>query len=495
MTPLTTDSTPKQFKFEREKSRPIVVNFQGGKVTSDAGLSLIAEIDRKLQITSRLAKCFQDYRNPDKTLHPIESLLAQRIYGLIMGYEDLNDHEELRHDPMFALALGKNISQKNEPLTLAGKSTLNRIEHCPENVEQGVESRYHKISHSQEEIEKLFVDIFLESYSSPPRQIILDLDVTDDLVHGNQEQVFFNTYYGGYCYAPLYIFCGKHILAAKLRASNVDPAEGALSELQRVIIQIRKKWNDVEILVRGDSAYSREDIMEWCESQIKVDYVFGLPQNSRLIKMTTLTQSKAKQEFEQKLSTVVSFLETLFVPDIELPELASYLIENSTWYKTIDYQTHKSWSRSRRVVTKVEYGAKGTNIRFVVTSIPTNKMPPSEVYTQKYCPRGEMENRFKEQQLELFSDRTSTHTFAGNQLRLWFSSIAYVLMNALRNKCLVKTELQNAQVGTIRTKLLKLGALITVSTRRVLIAINSSCPYKDIYATAYRCLQLLPNPG
>ena len=207
---------------------------------------------------------------------------------------------------MFALALGKNIGQENEPFILAGKSTLNRIEHCPENVEQGAESRYHKISHSQEEIEKLFVDIFLESYSSPPRQIILDLDVTDDLVHGNQEQVFFNTYYGGYCYAPLYIFCGKHLLAAKLRASNVDPAEGALSELQRVIQQIRTKWNHVEILVRGDSAYSREDIMEWCESQIKVDYVFGLPQNSRLIKMITLTQSKAKQEFEQKLSTVVS---------------------------------------------------------------------------------------------------------------------------------------------------------------------------------------------
>jgi hypothetical protein len=495
MTPLTTDSTSKQFKFEREKLPPIVVNFQGGQVTSDAGLSLIAEIDRKLQITSRLAKCFQDYRKPNKTLHPIESLLTQRIYGLIMGYEDLNDHEELRHDPMFALALGKSIGQENEPFTLAGKSTLNRIEHCPENVEQGAESRYHKISHSQEEIEKLFVNIFLESYSSPPRQIILDLDVTDDLVHGNQEQVFFNTYYGGYCYAPLYIFCGKHLLAAKLRASNVDPAEGALSELQRVIQQIRAEWNNVEILVRGDSAYSREDIMEWCESQIKVDYAFGLPQNSRLVKMTAATQSKAKQEFEQKLSTVVSFLETLFIPDTELLEQASNLIKNSIWYKTIDYQTHESWSRSRRVVTKVEYGAKGTNIRFVVTSIPTNRMSPSEVYAKKYCPRGEMENRFKEQKLELFSDRTSTHTFAGNQLRLWFSSIAYVLMNALRNKCLVKTELQNAQVGTIRTKLLKLGALITVSTRRVLIAINSCCPYKHIYVTAYRCLQLLPNPG
>ncbi len=412
-----------------------------------------------------------------------------------MGYEDLNDHEELRYNPMFALALGKITGLENEPASLAGKSTLNRLEHCPENVEIGVDSRYHKIGHSPEEIESLFVKIFLESYSKPPRQIVLDLDVTDDLVHGNQEQVFFNTYYGGYCYAPLYIFCGKDLLAAKLRPSNVDPAAGALEELQRVIKQIRKQWNNVRILVRGDSAYSRSDIMVWCESQPGVDYVFGLAQNSRLIKMTTATQSKAKHEFEQKLSTVVSFLETLFIPDEQIQQQASELIDNSIWYRTLDYQTRESWSRSRRVVSKVEYGASGTNIRFVVTSVPTNKMAPCELYTHKYCPRGEMENRFKEQQLELFSDRTSTHTFAGNQLRLWFSSIAYVLMNALRCQCLASTELQNAQVGTIRTKLLKLGALITVSTRRILIEISSSCPYKHIYATAYSCLQLLPNPG
>ncbi len=495
MTQVSTDCTPKQFKFEREKTRPVVVNFQGGKVTSDAGLSLIAEIDRKLQITARLAQCFQDYRQPNKRQHSIEDLIAQRIYGLIMGYEDLNDHEELRHDPMFAIALGKRIGQEKEPVTLASKSTLNRLEHCPENIKQGAESRYHRIGHSTTEIEELFVKIFLESYSSEPKQIILDLDVTDDLVHGNQEQVFFNTYYGAYCYAPLYIFCGKHLLAAKLRASNVDPAEGALSELQRVIKQIRTEWKNVEIFVRGDSAYSREDIMNWCELQRGVEYVFGMPQNSRLIKMTTNTQNQAQQEFEQKVSTVVSFLETLFTPDVQLKEMASQLIDNSIWYRSINYQTLTSWSRTRRVVAKVEHGANGTNVRFVVTSIPTNKISPGELYTQKYCPRGEMENRFKEQQLELFSDRTSTHTFAGNQLRLWFSSIAYVLMNALRNKCLVKTELKNAQVGTIRTKLLKLGALITVSSRRILIAINSSCPYQDIYAAAFRCLQLLPNPG
>ncbi|MBN3947085.1 MAG: IS1380 family transposase [Nostoc sp. NMS7] len=485
-----TRSLPKQFRFEQPKSPPVVVNFNGGLVTSDAGLNLIAEIDRKLQITSQFAQCFQDYRQLNRIYHSIESLIKQRIYGLVMGYEDLNDHEELRHDPMFALVLGKTIGLENEPGILAGKSTLNRLEHCPEDVEQGGDSRYHKIGHSPSEIESLFVKIFLESYSREPREIILDLDVTDDLVHGNQEQVFFNTYYAGYCYAPLYIFCGKHLLSAKLRPSNLDPASGGLEELQRVIKQIRAQWSNVQILVRGDSAYSRDNIMDWCESQTGVDYVFGLAQNSRLIQITTVTQSKAKKEFEEKMSPVVSFLETLFIPDEELQQQASELIDNSTWYKSLDYRTRESWSRSRRVVSKVEYGAKGTNIRFVVTSILANKVPPSQLYTQKYCQRGEMENRFKEQQLELFSDRTSTHTFAGNQLRLWFSSIAYVLMNALRQKCLAKTELKNAQVGTIRTKLLKLGALITVSAHRILIAISSSSPSKHIFAAAYRCLRM-----
>lgn len=493
MNRAATRSLPKQFRFEQPKSPPVVVNFSGGLVTSDAGLTLIAEIDRKLQITSQFAQCFQDYRKPNRVDHSIESLIKQRTYGLVMGYEDLNDHEELRHDPMFALAVLRTIGMEDEQAKLAGKSTLNRLEHCPKYVEQGADNRYHKIGHSSSEIESLFVKIFLESYAKEPRQIILDLDVTDDLVHGNQEQVFFNTYYGGYCYAPLYIFCGKYLLAAKLRPSNVDPAFGALEELQRVIKQIRQHWQNVEILVRGDSAYSRDNIMTWCESQTGVEYVFGLARNSRLIQMATATQNRASLEFEQKLSTVTSFLETLFKPDEQISELACDLIDNSIWHKSLDYQTRESWSRSRRVVCKVEYGIKGTNIRFVVTSLTTNKVPPSQLYRQKYCQRGEMENRFKEQQLELFSDRTSTHTFAGNQLRLWFSSLAYVLMNALRSKCLAKTELKNSQVGTIRTKLLKLGALITISSRRILIAITSSSPVKHIFAAAYRCLKMLPN--
>lgn len=223
---------------------------------------------------------------------------------------------------------------------------------------------------------------------------------------------------------PIYIFCGKDLLLAKLRPSNVEPAEGALEELQRVIQQIRKRWGNVRILVRGDSAYSREEIMSWCESQAGVDYVFGLAKTSRLIKMTTLTQDRAKQEYSLKIETVVSFLETFFTPDDELKKKASELIDSSIWYRSLDYQTLESWSRARRVVAKVEYSSLGTNIRFVVTSLPTEKVFPSEVYTHKYCLRGEMENRFKEKQLELFSDRTSTHTFAGNQLRPWFSSIA-----------------------------------------------------------------------
>lgn len=323
----------------------------------------------------------------------------------------------------------------------------------------------------------------------------MDLDVTDNLVHGNQEDSFFNPYYKGYCYAPLYIFCGKHLLVSKLRASNVDPAECALPELQRVVKLIRECWSNVKILVRGDSAYSREDIMAWCESQVEVDYVFGLAQNSRLLQLSQSAQYRASQEYSQKLQTVVEFFETLFTPSSELTKQVATLVDNSVWYCSLDYKTFLTWSRNRRVVSKFEYSSEGVNTRFVVTSLTTKKVPLGRLYTQKYCPRGNMKNCFKEQKLELKSDRTSTHTFAGNQLRLWFSSIAYVLMNALREKCLAKTELQNAQVGTIRTKLLKLGAIITVSSRRVLIAISHACPYKDIFATAYNYLSRLKFPG
>lgn len=351
MTPNNTDCIPEQFKFEREKSLKVIVNFKGGTVTSDAGLSLITELDRKRKITSRFAECFKDYRDANRIEHSIFGLIAQRVYGLIMGYEDLNDHEQLRHDLMFKLAIGKIIDSENEPVALAGKSTLNRIEHCPEAVVERADSRYHRIGHDVQAIERLLIEIFLESHSKPPRQIVLDLDVTEDLVHGNQEQAFFNTYYGGYCYAPLYIFCGKHLLAASLRPSNVDPADGALEELQRVIKQIRARWGNVRIIVRGDSAYSREEIMSWCESQPGVDYAFGLAKNSRLIKMTTRTQNRAKQEYSQKLETVVS-LETLFTPDEELEKPAIELINSSIWYRSLSYQTLETWSCTPKALSR-----------------------------------------------------------------------------------------------------------------------------------------------
>jgi hypothetical protein len=495
MTPNKNHCIPEQFVFGQVESCPVVVNFKGEPVTSDAGLTLIAELDRKRQITSRLAACFKDYREPNKILHPVKSLIAQRIYGLIMGYEDINDHETLRHDPIFALAVGKAINLEEESITLAGKSTLNRLEHCPEEVSSRKNSRYHRIEYEASAIETLLVELFLESYRKPPRQIILDLDVTDNLVHGHQEETFFNPYYKGYCYAPLYIFCGQHLLAAKLRASNLDPAAWGLSELQRVTKIIRSRWKDVKIIIRGDSAYSREEIMAWCESQMDIDYVFGLGENPRLIQLSQSIKYRASQEYSRKIHPLIEFFENLFPGTPDLKKDAAKFVDNSVWYCSVDYQTLDSWSRSRRVVAKVDYSDEEVKTRFVVTSLPINKIPPGKLYTQKYCPRGNMENCLKEQKLDLQSDKTSTHTFAGNQLRLWLAAIAYILMNTMREKCLANTEFKKATIGTIRTKLLKLGAVINISRRRVLIKISSACPYKSVFATIYELLSRLPCPG
>jgi hypothetical protein len=494
MIPISTECIPEQFSFGRVKGRNVIANFKGGTLTSDGGLLLVAELDKKRQITARFADCFSDYRRQGYIQHSVTDLVAQRIYGLIQGYEDLNDHEKLRYDPAFALALGKFSSNEANERALAGKSTLNRLEYCPETVIDQAESRYHRISHDPKEVERLLVELFLESYRQPPRRIVLDLDVTDDQVHGNQEQAFFNTYYGGVCYAPLYIFCGHHLLAAKLRPSNVDPADGALQELQRVIGLIREQWSHTHILVRGDSAYSREEIMSWCEAQTGIDYVFGLATNNQLRMRAFDVIKKASADYEQRLTPATSFLEQLFSP-VEDLTVVKELIPGSMWYRSLCYKTQNSWSCSRRVVTKVTYDSQGLKMRFVVTSLRASKIPPAKLYTEKYCPRGEMENRIKEQQLELFSDRTSTHSFEGNQLRLWFSAVAYILMQAFRASCLARTPLATATVGTIRILLLKLGARVLSSVRRVLISISSSCPYQDIFAIAYQRIQALPASG
>lgn len=483
-----------QLKLGKIKGRQVIANFEGGQITSDAGIILIAELDKNKKIIERFADCFQDYRSSSYINYSVNQLLAQRVYGIILGYEDVNDHDNLRYDPALAIALERlNFIEPNQTL-LAGKSTINRLEYCPETIINQAKSRYHKIEHDQKKIEKVFVDIFLESYLKPPKQIILDMDVTDDPVHGNQDGAFFNKYYGGVCYAPLYIFCGRHLLVAKLRSSNVDPAEGALEELQRLIEIIREKWKETHILVRGDSAYAREDIMNFCESQTGVDYVLAMATNRQLKLRAMDIIEKAQNEYEQKLEPVAQLMETLFQKEKELDEVRK-IVPDSTWFRSLCYQTEKSWSRQRRVVTKVNYGSDGLKIRHVVTSLPAAKISPSQVYSEKYCPRGEMENRIKEQQLDLFADRTSTQTFESNQLRLWLSSIAYVLMQAFRQNCLSKTSLAHATVGTIRLKLLKLGARITLSKRRIVIAIASSCPYQDILATAHSKILALPSTG
>ena len=320
------------------------------------------------------------------------------------------------------------------------------------------------------------------------------MDVTDDQVHGNQEGAFFNPYYNGVCYAPLYIFCGHHLLVVKLRSSNVDPASGALEQLQRIIGLIRKKWQHTQIIIREDSAYSREDIMKWCEEEQQVDYVLAMATNSQLKLRASDIIEKAKVDYESRLEPVTKLMSTFFSPDEELLE-ANKLVPSATWYRSLCYKAQQSWSRYRRVVTKVCYGCNGSQMRHVVTSLPASKITLSLLDTDKYCPRGEMKNRIKEQQLDLFADRTSTQLFDSNQLRLWLSSMAYVLMQAFRQNCLKRTSLAKATVGTIRLSLLKLGARITISCRRILIAIVTACPYQDILGLAYLKIQALSDSG
>jgi hypothetical protein len=332
-------------------------------------------------------------------------------------------------------------------------------------------------------LEQVFLDLFFVLCDNPPRRLFIDLDVTDDPVHGQQAMAFFNRYYDSVCYAPLYIFAGGHLLAAKLRPSNVDPAAGALDELRRILPQIRQRWPQVQLIVRGDSAYARDDIMSWCEAR-KIDYVFGLAGNERLVRMTLPWQHKAQAQYQQPHQRLVHTLESYFQTESQSSEVPQLLVPE-VWYQSLHYRTLDSWSRTRRVVCKLSYDANGPHPRFVVTSIPVSKVIPSQLYTEYYCPRGDMENRIKEQQLDLFSDRTSTHEFDSNQLRLWFSSLAYVLLQALRQHCLHQTELATAQVGTIRTQLLKLGAQIRMSVRRVHIAISSACPVQSLFALVH----------
>jgi hypothetical protein len=455
---MPTECSRDLFGYEVVEGRQVVAGFDGGQVTSDAGALLLGAADRALGLVRRLAGCFTDGRAPELVEHTVETMLMQRICGIALGYEDLVDHDQLRHDPVLATLAGKLTARRKDCAPLAGKSTLNRLEHAPL-----VPSCYHKIGHDAPAIEGLFVDLFLEAHKTPPTEIILDLDATDDPLHGHQEGRFFHGYYDCYCYLPLYVFCGRHLLAAKLRRSNIDASAGVVEEVERIVDQIRARWPRVKILLRADSGFARNELMAWCEANA-VDYVFGLARNERLIGAIADELAAAAAESSAQGGPVRRFA-----------DLA---------WRTLD-----SWSRTRRVIAKAEHLPKGPNPRFVVTSLPASARDARSLYEDVYCARGEVENRIKEQQLDLFADRTSTATMRANQLRLWFASFAYVLLEALRRIGLRHTQFATATCGTIRLKLLKIGAQVRKSVRRIKVAMASACPYQTEYHLAYLYLQ------
>jgi hypothetical protein len=466
---MQTECNQQEFGFQAHFSRRVEAAFDGGHVTTDGGGLLLREVEQRRRIIARFAACFRDYRDQDLIEHELAALVAQRVYALALGYEDLNDHETLRRDPLLATLVGKaepdgrdRARVRDQGCALAGKSTLNRLELTP--AEANEQSRYKKIVYDRPAIERLLVELFLDGYASPPDEIVLDLDATDDPLHGEQEGRFFHGYYREYCFLPLYIFAGGHLLCAKLRPSNIDAAAGALEEVQRIVAQIRERWPQVHIIVRGDSGFARDDLMSWCETH-GVAFVLGLARNVRL---------------EAKLAKPLEHARR------------KHLRTKQPWrvFRGFSYRTKKSWRRARRVIGKAEYLEKGPNPRFVVTSLPATKYPARELYEQVYCARGEMENRIKEQQLGLFADRTSCHPLRANQLRLWFSSVAYVLVSELRRLGLAGTELAQAQCGTIRTRLLKIGALVKVSVRRVRVLLSSAFPLQSVFWRALHNLQL-----
>jgi hypothetical protein len=439
--------------FGAVEGRRVVSEFGGGAITSDAGGLLLRATDRAIGLIEGFAACFEDWRVPGLIEHNVATLVGQRVFGIALGYEDLNDHDELRHDPLMAVLAGKLAARRADCAPVAGKSTLNRLE-----LSRPMATRYHKISHDPAAIETLFVTRFLDAHAKAPRQIILDLDATDDPLHGQQEGCFFHGYYDEYCYLPLYVFCGRHLLAAKLRPSNIDASSGAVEEIARIVAQLRARWPRVRILLRADSGFAREALMAWCENN-RVDFLFGLAGNKRLT-------------------------EEIYVELAQAEEEASRSGRPARRYKDFRYATLDSWSCRRRVVAKAEWTQGEANPRFVVTSLKRGEAPARFLYEDLYCARGEMENRIKECQADLFADRTSAATMRANQLRLWFASMAYVLLCALRRIGLAHTQFAEATCGTIRLKLLKIGALVTVSVRRIRFAMASACPYAQEWRLA-----------
>jgi len=468
---MQTECTQVSFRFHPLSQRDVVARFDGGSITSDGGGLLLREVERRTGILRQFSACFTDHRNPLFIEHSVLELVGQRVYGLALGYEDLNDHDDLRRDPLLATLVGKvdptgahRLRDRDVGKALAGKSTLNRLELTK--ADAGPASRYKKIVIDGAAVDRLLVNVFLQAFRKAPRQIVLDLDATDDPLHGEQEGRFFHGFYGNYCYLPLYIFCGEFLLCARLRRSNIDASAGTVDELQRIVAQIRAAWPSVRIIIRADSGFAREEIMAWCEAHA-VDYVLGLAKNARLKRALGKELRQAKRDHARTGAPARVF-------------------------KDFIYKTRKSWSRRRRVVGKAEHLSGGPNPRFVVTSIPKGDTDARALYEDVYCARGDMENRIKEQQLGLFADRTSTATMRANQIRLWLSSVAYVLLHALRRLGLRGTALAKAQCHTIRLKLLKIGAQVRVTVRKIWVSLASGSPYATIFEQTFHNLLAAP---
>jgi hypothetical protein len=468
-----TDRNHQPLLFQDLGSRQVVADFSGGYLSSDGGALLLRQIDRGLGLTRTLAQAFTDRRDPRYCDHTLEHLLAQRLNALALGYEDLNDHDTLRHDPLLAAACDKadplgrdRLHAPDQGVALAGSATLNRLE-----LGNHRHDRTHKITHDPARVEATLLELGVRCLDKHARELIVDLDAMGHLVHGLQEGRHFSAYYDGYCYLPLYAFVGDVPLWAQLRPGESDAAAGVVPALEKIIAALRRRCKKARIIVRGDSAFAREEIMAWCERH-GVYYCLGLAGNARLLEMIPATLAAARAR--RCLTGAPS----------------------ARAFTEFEYQTRKSWSRQRRVVAKAEVLAAGDNPRFVVTNLPAagfrgedrQRFSAARLYEEVYCGRGEMENVLKQQTLDLSADRLSTHHLGSNQLRLWLATLAYLLLERLRSVGLRGSELARATVGTIRTRLLKVAASVTVSVRRVWVRLCSAFPLQAVYR---RCAQRL----
>jgi hypothetical protein len=450
-----TECTQSSFGFTGLGSRSVVARFDGGRMSSEGGALLLRETERRIHLLDRLSECFLDGRNARRVQHTVGEMLAQRVYGLALGYEDLNDHDRLREDPLLAIVAGDSDGEQ----PLAGKSTLNRLELS---AEAGSSDRYKKVHYRAAAIDDLLVRVFLEAHVAAPEEIVIDLDATDVAVHGHQEQRFFHGFYNHYCYLPLYIVCGEHLLGVRLRPANIDASAGSLEEIERIVRQIREAWPQVRIILRADSGFCRESLMSWCEAN-QVHYAIGFARNERLRRIIDPQMQQAAAIHRKTGEPVRLFTE-------------------------FAYQTDKSWNQTRRVVAKAEQIQGKENPRYVVTSLDAESWPAQRLYEKLYCARGDMENRIKEQ-YSLFAGRVSTATLRANQLRLYLSAAAYLLMSAFRRLALNGTHWARAQCETIRSHLLRIAARVRITVRKIWISLASSYPHAQIFAHAYHQLR------